>query len=140
MKTALLNTSAFTSSESPPNKTPPHVIPNTLARSRTRTSYTGSALGPTLDYGEMSFRRPVERGSLVNWELQSYIWTESFFAPDSPVPCDPSTTALILSEAPNTPVALQTNTDQMVFEEFEFATYYRALGMSQPRPQCNPLA
>ena len=42
--------------------------------------------------------------------------------------CDPHTTNLILTEAPNTPVSLQTNCDQMIFEEYEFASYSRCLG------------
>lgn len=44
--------------------------------------------------------------------------------------CDPSDTNLILTEAPNSPAALQANCDQMIFEEFEFATYLRVLGPS----------
>lgn len=42
--------------------------------------------------------------------------------------CDPQTTNLILTEAPNTPVSLQTNCDQVIFEEYEFASYSRCLG------------
>lgn len=42
--------------------------------------------------------------------------------------CDPKTTALILTEAPNTPAVLQTNCDQMIFEEYEFDAYYRCVG------------
>jgi len=37
--------------------------------------------------------------------------------------CDPHETNLILTEAPNVFPALQTNCDQIVFEEFEFASY-----------------
>jgi actin-related protein 6 len=43
--------------------------------------------------------------------------------------CDPRETNLILTEAPNAPAALQTNCDQMIFEEFEFASYYRCVGL-----------
>lgn len=42
--------------------------------------------------------------------------------------CDPHETNLVLTEAPNTPVALQSNCDQIVFEEFEFESYSRCLG------------
>lgn len=45
------------------------------------------------------------------------------------VQCDPRDTNLLLSEAPNTPAALQTNCDQIIFEEFEFASYRRMLGL-----------
>lgn len=42
--------------------------------------------------------------------------------------CDPRDTNLILTEAPNTMAALQTNCDQVVFEEYGFATYSRHIG------------
>jgi actin-related protein 6 len=44
------------------------------------------------------------------------------------VQCDPHETNLVLTEAPNCPQALQTNCDQMIFEEFEFASYCRHVG------------
>ena len=42
--------------------------------------------------------------------------------------CDPHDTNLILTEAPNAPQVLQANCDQMVFEEFEFSSYFRCVG------------
>lgn len=44
------------------------------------------------------------------------------------IQCDPHETNLILTESPNAPSALQTNCDQIVFEEYEFATYSRSIG------------
>ena len=44
--------------------------------------------------------------------------------------CDPHETNFILTEAPNAPSPLQRNSDEMVFEEFEFAGYYRTIGSS----------
>ncbi len=35
---------------------------------------------------------------------------------------------LVLTEGPNAPATLQTNCDQIIFEEFEFASYNRCLG------------
>lgn len=35
----------------------------------------------------------------------------------------------MLTEAPNAPAALQSNCDQIIFEEFEFASYNRCLGL-----------
>lgn len=51
--------------------------------------------------------------------------------------CDPHTTNLVLTEAPNTPVALQKNCDEIVFEEYEFASYSRTTSLqtfSNPCP------
>lgn len=78
----------------------------------------------------MAFRRPVEKGYIVNWEAQKEIWDHEFFDDKAPQKCDPSETRLILAEQPNSLPALQNNCDQMVFEEYQFASYYRGTGPS----------
>ncbi len=42
--------------------------------------------------------------------------------------CDPKETNLLLTEKPNCPKELQKNCDEIVFEQFEFAAYYRCIG------------
>jgi actin-related protein 6 len=42
--------------------------------------------------------------------------------------CDPRDTNLLLTEKPNCPKELQKNCDEIVFEQFEFASYYRCVG------------
>lgn len=106
----------------------PRVIPNCIARDRTRKTYVGSDLTKCRDFGEISFRRPVDKGYVVNWEAQKEIWDHEFFAKDAPLKCEPAETRLILTEQPNALPALQANCDQMVFEEFGFASYYRGIG------------
>ncbi|OJD32443.1 actin family protein [Diplodia corticola] len=103
------------------------ISPNCIARARDRRIWVGSQLDQCKDFGEMAFRRPVEKGFVVNWEGEKAIWDHEFLGNDAPLKCDPHDTALVLTEAPNSPQALQTNCDQMVFEEFEFASYYRCL-------------
>ena len=44
------------------------------------------------------------------------------------IQCDPHETNLLLTESSNGVAALQSNCDQMVFEEFEFASYRRCVG------------
>ncbi|KAI9689978.1 MAG: Actin- protein 6 [Bathelium mastoideum] len=107
-----------------------HIIPNCIARSRDKRVYVAAQLDECKDFGEMAFRRPIEKGYLVNWEAEKEIWEQSFFDPNSKLRCDPGETNLVLTEAPNAPQALQANCDQMVFEEFEFAAYYRCTGTS----------
>ncbi|EJT74707.1 actin-like protein arp-6 [Gaeumannomyces tritici R3-111a-1] len=112
-------------------KTPeePRVIPNCIARDRHRRTYVGSELSRCRDFGEMAFRRPVERGYVVNWETQREIWDRELLDPKtSPRPCDPAEARLVLAEQPGALPALQANCDQMVFEEFGFASYYRGIG------------
>ncbi|KAI9802905.1 MAG: hypothetical protein M1825_002136 [Sarcosagium campestre] len=107
-----------------------YLIPNCLARGRDRRVWVGANLENCKDFGEMAFRRPVEKGYIVNWDVEKEIWSNTFFDNNAPLKCDPHETNLILTEAPNALSALQLNCDQMVFEEFEFASYYRCVGPS----------
>jgi len=100
-----------------------HLIPNCIARSRDRRSLVGTQLSTCRDFGGMAFRRPVEKGYLVNWEAQKEVWDRTF----GELHCDPHDARLILTEAPNAPLSLQNNTDQIVFEEYEFQELYRCV-------------
>ena len=55
------------------------VIPNCIARDRQRRVWIGSQLNNCKDFGEIVFRRPVEKGCLVNWEAEKAIWDHTFF-------------------------------------------------------------
>lgn len=102
-----------------------HIIPNTIALSkRDKRTYIGSELDSCEDFGEVAFRRPVEKGYIVNWEGEKAIWEHDF----KKLRCEPNETNLVLTEAPNAPAALQKNADEMVFEEFGFANYWRCVG------------
>ncbi|OAA65637.1 actin family protein [Niveomyces insectorum RCEF 264] len=118
----------------------PVVIPNCLVRDRQRRTYIGAEVTERCrDFGEATFRRPVEKGYIVNWEAQRAIWAHTFLGDGdgdagddggngggiSGLRCDPADTRLVLTEQPNALPALQANCDQMVFEEFQFASYYR---------------
>ncbi|KAF2084819.1 actin-related protein-like protein 6 [Saccharata proteae CBS 121410] len=104
------------------------VIPNCIARSNDKKIYVGSELERCKDFGEMAFRRPVEKGYVVNWESEKAIWDHEFMEPASALCCEPQDTTLMLTEAPNSPQPLSLNCDQMVFEEYNFGAYYRVLG------------
>lgn len=106
------------------------IIPNCIARDRERKTYIGSSIGDCTDFSEIAFRRPVERGYIVNWEAQKEIWEHSFFEQSATLHCDPCETGLILTEAPNALPQLQTNCDQIIFEEFGFQRAYRATAAS----------
>ncbi|KMQ81927.1 actin family protein, partial [Lasius niger] len=57
----------------------PVIVPNCIARDRARKIYVGSDLEKCRDHGEIQFRRPVEKGFIVNWEAQKEIWDHEFF-------------------------------------------------------------
>lgn len=100
-----------------------------MARDREHKVYIGSQLEKCKDFGDIAFRRPVEKGFIVNWEAQKEIWEHEFFDEKAPLHCDPRETGLILTEAPNALPVLQSNCDQVIFEEFQFASYYRTIGI-----------
>lgn len=55
------------------------VIPNCIARStRDKRTYMSSELVLCKDFGELAFRRPVEKGFVVNWEAEKAIWEHEF--------------------------------------------------------------
>ncbi|KAF2663693.1 Actin/actin-like protein [Microthyrium microscopicum] len=108
-----------------------HIIPNFIARDQDRKVYVGAQIEKCKDFFHLVMRRPVERGMIVNWEQERAIWHESFLSENNAlIKCDPHETNLILAEAPNVFPVLQSNCDQIVFEECEFASYYRCIGSS----------
>lgn len=126
-------------SSAPPTSPPaqPRVITNCIARDRTRKIYVASELSRCKDFGEIALRRPVEKGFIVDWEAQREIWEREFFDADADAAtrCDPSESRLILAEPSGGLPALQMNCDQIVFEEFQFASYYRGIGAFLPTAQ-----
>ena len=60
-----------------------HIIANCVARSqRDKRTYVGpELLDECWDFGELAFRRPVERGFVTNWEGEKAIWERSFIDP-----------------------------------------------------------
>jgi actin-related protein 6 len=111
----------------------PLVVPNCLARDRQRKTYVGAELDQCRDFSEMQFRRPVEKGFIVNWEAEREIWDRLFVDDKAPLRCDPAETRLLLTEASNALPALQSNCDQIVFEEYGFSSYYRGIGNAARR-------
>lgn len=107
----------------------PQIIPNCIARDRFKKIYVASELEKCREFSEIQFRRPADRGFVVNWEAQKEIWDRLFVDSDASLKCDPADTRLLLAEPPNGLPVLQTNCDQIVFEEYGFSSYYRGVGM-----------
>lgn len=128
----------FVTSETDTSREKPRVIPNCIVRDRHKKVYVGSEFEKCKDFGEISYRRPVEKGYIVNWEAQKEIWDREFFNDKAPLPCDPSQTRLVLTEQPNALPALQTHCDQIVFEQFGFSSYYKGIGVFLSRFPSSP--
>ena len=57
------------------------IIPNCLAKDRGKRVWIGAQLGNCKDFGEIAFRRPVEKGFLVNWDAEKAIFDSTFLDP-----------------------------------------------------------
>ena len=66
-----------------PNLEDCQIIPNCLAKDRGKRVYVGAQLDICNDFGEMTFRRPIEKGFLVNWEAEKAIWDNTFIYKDA---------------------------------------------------------
>ncbi|KAJ5225183.1 Actin-like protein arp6 [Penicillium chermesinum] len=110
-------------------------IPNTLVRTRDNRIVVGAQISTQVsDWNEAMFRRPVEKGYIVNWEAEREIWEQTFFEEKATAKnknlriSAPEETTLVLTEAPNAMPILQRNADEMVMEEWGFGGYVRCLG------------
>lgn len=119
----------FVTNSDDPSTLEPRIIPNCIARDRFKKIYVADELEKCKDFSDIQYRRPADRGYIVNWEAQREIWNRQFFDDKASLRCDPAETRLLLCEPPNNLPVLQTNCDQIVFEEYGFASYYRAVGM-----------
>lgn len=71
--------SSAASNNEPDPETDCDIIANCIARSqRDKRTYVGvELLEECWDFGELAFRRPVEKGFIVNWEGEKAIWERS---------------------------------------------------------------
>ncbi|KAG5438006.1 hypothetical protein PCANB_000353 [Pneumocystis canis] len=107
----------------------PKVSPNCIAKSVCeRRTYIGSQVLSCKDFSSLRFRRPIDRGYLVNWESQKIIWDQLFSQKDFAV--DYKETSLLLTEPPHNFPQLQLAYDQIIFEEYEFQSYYKCIASS----------
>lgn len=101
-------------------------VKNALMRSRDRRLWLANAVDMCKDLTGLQYKRPVERGQLYTWELEKVIWdwmwdTKKIVQSEDEF----RDMTLLLTESPGSLPSMSTNTDQVVFEEYEFANYRR---------------
>ncbi|KAH3901910.1 probable Actin-like protein ARP6 [Saccharomycodes ludwigii] len=109
----------------------PFTCYNCIATNKYSTTYIGNQIDSIKDISQVYIKRPIERGQLTLWELESNIWDYCFYNPDEFKGLDlsdnlPSNLDLILSETIFTIPELSKNTDQVVFEEYGFNSLYKS--------------
>ncbi|KAB1199381.1 Actin-related protein 6 [Morella rubra] len=111
---------------------PSAVLPNCLLRplsskkwvhpSPTTTTTAATSEEP-MDLTSAAVRRPLDRGYLINPELQRDIWAHLF---NSLLHVSPSQSSLLLTEPLFALPSIQRATDELVFEDFNFKALYVA--------------
>ncbi|KAI9268776.1 actin-like protein ARP6 [Sporodiniella umbellata] len=101
----------------------PRKIANTIVRSKSnKKNYIGDQFEECKDFSSLYYRLPFEKGYLVNWDIEKPIWDRVFKQGLAPK----ETRLLITEPCFNLPV-IQESYDQIIFEEYEFASCYRAM-------------
>lgn len=103
---------------------------NALAKDKYGVSYLSNHIKNIKDISSVTLQRPHEMGQLTSWELQSCIWDYCLYNPDEFNGFDLGETVkdthLITNETCLTLPTLSKNMDQVLFEEYEFASLYKA--------------
>lgn len=91
-----------------------------------KRNYIGSQLELCPDYSNLFFRLPFEKGILNNWETQKTVW-DHLFSEDA-LYIDTASTQLVVTEPVFNLPNVQDAYDQIIFEEYNFASCLRAPG------------
>ncbi|SCU90348.1 LADA_0F03444g1_1 [Lachancea dasiensis] len=107
----------------------PYRALNSIAKDKYGNFHLSNQVRTLKDISSVSFKRPHELGQLVSWELETQIWDYCFYNPDGFQGWSLDTTKgrpLVASEACMTIPELSKNMDQVVFEEYEFSSMFKA--------------
>ncbi|KAG2221077.1 hypothetical protein INT45_009735 [Circinella minor] len=103
----------------------PRIIPNAIIRGRTdRRNYIGDQIDQCTDFSSLYYRLPFERGFLTNWDVERPVWNRLF---SNVLQIDPKDSRLLITEPCFNLKNIQEAYDQIIFEEYEFASCYRTI-------------
>ncbi|KAJ1871026.1 Actin- protein 6 [Coemansia sp. RSA 990] len=91
---------------------------------RSKRMYIGDLIDATTDLSGLYYRSPFERGYLVHWDVELAVWDRVISG--DVLACTPSETNLVLTEPVNNLHQIQRSLDEIVFEEYQFASLVRA--------------
>ena len=110
------------------NNFTPYRALNCLSRDKFNTTYISNQIKRIKDVSGVTIRRPHVLGQLVSWELESCIWDYCLYNPREFNGFDVGDTVgkhLVVSDTCMGLPELSKNMDQVIFEEYEFASLYR---------------
>ena len=93
-------------------------MPNCVAKPKgEKRSYIADEINQVKDISSLNLRRPVDRGYVVNWDLQRDILDHVF---KKVLKINPRNCHLVITEAPFNLPALAAEQDECIFEKFGF--------------------
>jgi len=94
------------------------VVPNCVAKPKgDKRSYVCDEIHGVKDISSLNLRRPIDRGYVVNWDLQKDIWDHVF---KKVLKIKPKECHLVLTEAPFNLPAIMAEQDDVIFDHFGF--------------------
>ena len=93
-------------------------MPNCVAKPKgEKRSYIADEINQIKDISSVNLRRPIDRGYVVNWDLQREIWDHVFA---KVLKINPKNCHLVLLEPPFNLPNIMWEQDVVVFERFQF--------------------
>ncbi|KAJ6759000.1 ACTIN-RELATED PROTEIN 6 [Salix koriyanagi] len=102
---------------------PSTIIPNCLYRPLSSKKFLHPTPTTEEDLTSAAVRRPIDRGYLINQDLQRDIWNHLF---SNLLHINPSNSSLLLTEPLFSPPSIERATDELVFEDFGFNSLFIA--------------
>ncbi|KAF9046356.1 actin-like protein ARP6 [Panaeolus papilionaceus] len=125
----------------------PRIITNAVVKSKgDKMTYIGHEIARCKDYSSLHYRLPFEKGYLVDWDAQKAVWDGIYS--EEVLGLDTTQAALLMTEPYFNLPKVQDVYDQLIFDEYEFNSYYRCTPASLvphgtlfsrtglPPPQC----
>ncbi|KAJ7662532.1 actin-related protein Arp6 [Mycena polygramma] len=117
-----------------PSSDNPRVIANAVVRSKgDKTTYVGHELDRCKDCSSLSYRLPLEKGYIVDWDAQKAVWDG--ILSDEVLNVNPTESTVLMTEPYFNLPNIQEVHDQFIFEEYEFCAHFRTTP-GLPAPQC----
>lgn len=102
----------------------PKLFPNCATKpKKDRRLYIADQLDEVPDKTSLTFRRPHDKGYVVDWDLQEQVWTRVFGKSNLDVKTPEC--SLVVTEPLFTPAKLSQQLSQLTFEKFEFSSLSR---------------
>ncbi|GAA5880812.1 hypothetical protein JCM16303_005125 [Sporobolomyces ruberrimus] len=124
--------STFTSPVDPYASLAPDAVSNyrnAIVRSKTeKRTYIADEWDQCRDFGGLTFRVPMDKGILNNWEIEKQVWDRVFSGRGRSLKLDTRSTSIAITEPIMNLPNVQEHYDQMIFEEYDFQNYLRIPG------------